>query len=203
MPDKHDPDTPAIPQPDAHLPAAAPVAALSPAEAAWRLTERQAVAISRATDGVPKHFRGKPGDIVAAWIMADELGISRMAMLRSAFVVNGRVQLSGDLLLAVARGAGVKVSERIEDGEAEGELVATCEATLPGGETVAASFSTGDAQAAGLWGSSDPWRKYPKRMLQMRARGFCLRDAVADKLAGVYAPGELIEGEAVDITPAG
>ncbi len=198
-----DTDTAQLPQHETQLPAAAPVAALSPAEAAWRLTERQAVAISRATDGVPKHFRGKPGDIVAAWVMADELGISRMAMLRSAFVVNGRVQLSGDLLLAVARGAGVKVSERIEEHEAEGELVAHCEATLPGGEIVAASFSTGDAERAGLWNSSDPWRKYPRRMLQMRARGFCLRDAVADKLAGVYAPGELIDGEAIDVTPAG
>lgn len=198
-----DTETAGTPQHETHLPAAAPAASLSPAETEWRLTERQAVAISRATDGVPKHFRGKPGDIVAAWIMADELGISRMAMLRSAYVVNGRVQLSGDLLLAVARGAGVKVSERIEDGETEGELIAVCEATLPGGETVAAWFSTGDAQRAGLWGSTDPWRRYPRRMLQMRARGFCLRDAVADKLAGVYAPGELIEGEAVDVTPDG
>ena len=177
-----------------------PPPALSTEEMAWRLVERKAANLSRASEAVPKAFRGKGGDIVAAWMMADELGIGRMAALRGMYVINGRPQLSGDLLLAVARGAGVKVSERIEERRdeetGEVELVAVCEATLASGEQVAATFTTSDAKIAGLWASSDPWKKYPRRMLQMRARGFCLRDAVPHLLAGAYAPGELI-----DVTP--
>ncbi len=171
-------------------------ARLSPEEISWRLAERKAAVLGKASGAVPRAFVGKPADIMAAWMMGDELGISRMAMLRGAYVVNGKPQLSGDLLLAVARASGVKVKEWIERGETEKDVTAHCEATLETGEVVQATFSVADAIQAGLWGGSDPWKKYPERMLQMRARGFCLRDAVPDKLAGVYAPGEII-----DITP--
>ena len=82
-----------------------------------------------------------------------------------------------------------------EDSE-EPNPTAVYAAVLPSGETVTRSFSKQDAINAGLWGGSDPWKKYPRRMLQMRARGWCLRDAVPHLLAGVYAEGELI-----DITP--
>lgn len=43
----------------------------------------------------------------------DHLGES----LRGAYVINGKPQLSGDLLLAAALGAGVKVSERLKAGD--------------------------------------------------------------------------------------
>jgi hypothetical protein len=173
---------------------------LTMAEQTWRLDERKAAVLGRASEAVPKAFRGKPGDIMAVWLMGDELGISRMAMLRGAYVVNGKPQLSGDLLLAVARGNGVKVTETNHQDDDTGELWATCIATLPGGEEISVTFTQGDAVAAGLWGSSDPWKKYPRRMLQMRARGWCLRDAIPDKLAGVYVEGEL-DSEMRDITP--
>ena len=169
---------------------------LTEPEVQWRLDERKSLALSKASAAVPKAFQGKPADILAAWMMADELGISRMSMLRGAYVVNGKPQLSGDLLIAVARSSGVKVSERIEAiKDSENDIIAICEATLPTGEVITATFSVADAQRAGLWDKSDPWKKYPQRMLQMRARGFCLRDAIPHKLAGVYAPGELIEGD--------
>ena len=172
--------------------------ALSDPEIIWRLDERKALALGRASEAVPKAFRGKPADIIAAWMMADELGISRMAMLRGAFVINGKPQLSGDLMLAVARGAGVQVKEymtALDDQDKDGEpvTVAVCEATLPSGEMVTSTFSTIDAKTAGLWGGSDPWKKYPQRMLRMRARGWCLRDAIPDKLAGIYTEGEIID----------
>ena len=180
-----------------------PAPVLSDAEQRWRLNERQALAISKASTAVPKAFSGKPGDIMAVWMMADELGISRMAALRGMYVVNGKPQLSGDLLLAVARGAGCKVQEDIEDTTPKDakpgtplQITAYCTVTLPDGEQVVAQYNVQDAIQADLWGKTDPWRKYPKRMLQMRARGFALRDAVPHLLAGVYAPGEII-----DVTP--
>ena len=53
-----------------------------------------------------------------------------------------------------------------------------------------AVFSVADAKNADLW-SKDIWKKYPKRMLQMRARAFCLRDTYADVLGGLYIREEL------------
>lgn len=166
---------------------------LSDPEIAWRLDERRAQVLGKASAAVPKAFAGKPADIMACWLMADELGISRMAMLRGAFVINGKPQLSGDLLLAVARGAGVKVNEYMQQGETPEDAAAVCEVTLHNGDVVKQAFSVQDAINAKLWESSEPWKRYPQRMLQMRARGWALRDAIPERLAGVYAEGELIE----------
>jgi len=51
-------------------------------------------------------------------------------------------------------------------------------------------FSVEDAKRAGLWGKQGPWQAYPKRMLQMRARGFALRDAYPDVLKGLITTEE-------------
>jgi hypothetical protein len=50
---------------------------------------------------------------------------------------------------------------------------------------VVRTFSEADAKKAGLWGKSGPWAQYPARMLQMRARGWALRDAFPDALKGL------------------
>jgi len=51
-------------------------------------------------------------------------------------------------------------------------------------------FSVEDAKKANLWGQNT-WKNYPKRMLQMRARGFTLRDCFPDALRGLYLVEEL------------
>jgi hypothetical protein len=59
------------------------------------------------------------------------------------------------------------------------------------------SFSVADAKKASLWGKAGPWSNYPKRMLQMRARSWALRDAFPDVLRGIG-----IKEEQHDIPPA-
>src|SRR6185295_12780043 len=51
-----------------------------------------------------------------------------------------------------------------------------------------------DAKTANLWGKAGPWTQYPKRMLQMRARGFGCRDCFPDLLRGI-----IIKEEAEDM----
>jgi hypothetical protein len=51
---------------------------------------------------------------------------------------------------------------------------------------LARTFSVADAIRAGLWRKPGPWCDYPRRMLQMRARAFALRDAFPDVLGGLY-----------------
>jgi hypothetical protein len=51
-------------------------------------------------------------------------------------------------------------------------------------------FSVTDAKKAQLWGKGGPWSQYARRMLQMRARGFALRDAFPDVLRGLITAEE-------------
>jgi hypothetical protein len=70
------------------------------------------------------------------------------------------------------------------------QMVAVCVAHRKNRKPVVARFSIADAQRAGLWNKQGPWTAYPKRMLQMRARGFALRDAFPDVLKGLITAEE-------------
>jgi hypothetical protein len=81
------------------------------------------------------------------------------------------------------------VTESI-DGEGD-NMVATCTAKRRGYEKpTVVRFSVADAKKAGLWGKTGPWSQYSKRMLQLRARGFALRDAFPDVLKGLVTAEE-------------
>ena len=140
---------------------------------------------------VPKDFKGKPADCVLAVQHGAELGLGPMQSVQSIAVVNGRPSIYGDAAIALAKGSPVceYVSERIEgDGD---NMVAICEAKRRGDpQPTVSTFSVADAKKAGLWGKGGPWTQYPKRMLQMRARGFALRDAFPDVLRGLVTAEE-------------
>ena len=79
--------------------------------------------------------------------------------------------------------------QETQTGEGD-RLTAVCRVKRRGEPEVVSTFSMADARAAKLTGKG-PWMSYPKRMLQMRARGFALRDAYPDVLRGI-APAEEI-----------
>jgi hypothetical protein len=129
---------------------------------------------------------GKPEALMAAILHGLEVGMTPMNAIQVIAVVNGRAVIFGDGAIGLVRGSGLceYVDEKIEgDGDA---MVATCETKRVGEpRAVVRRFSVADAKAASLWGKSGPWKLYPARMLQMRARGFALRDAFADVLRGL------------------
>lgn len=147
----------------------------------------------------PKDFRGKPESCLLAIQHGAEIGLSPMQALQSIAVINGKPSVYGDTALAVCRGSAVceYVRERIEgDGD---KMTAICEAKRRGDpEPVIGRFSVSDAKVAGLWGKSGPWSQYSRRMLQMRARGFALRDAFPDILRGVVTTEEAQDYPALD-----
>ena len=143
------------------------------------------------SDFAPKDFKGKPESCLLAIQHGSEVGLSPMQSLQSIACINGRPSVWGDAALALVMGSPVceYVRERVDgDGDA---MVATCEAKRRGypGANVT-KFSVADAKKAGLWGKSGPWTQYPKRMLQLRARGFALRDAFPDVLKGLVTAEE-------------
>ena len=143
------------------------------------------------SDFAPKDFRGKPESCLLAIDYGGSIGLSRMQSLQSIAVINGRPTIWGDAALALVIGSPVceYVRETV-DGEGDA-MVATCEAKRRGYEKASVvRFGVADAKKAGLWGKSGPWSQYPRRMLQMRARGFALRDAFPDVLRGLVTAEE-------------
>lgn len=145
------------------------------------------------SDLVPKDYRGKTGNVLVAWQMGAELGLQMMQALQNIAVINGRPSVYGDAMLAL-----VKARPECDDVEetltGEGDkMVATCIAKRVRKKPVVSTFSVDDAKKAKLWGKEGPWSNYPKRMLQMRARAFALRDAFPDILRGVSMAEEVID----------
>jgi hypothetical protein len=144
-----------------------------------------------ASDFAPKDFRGKPESCLLAIQHGAEARLTPMQSLQSIAVINGRPTIWGDAALALVQSSPAceYVREYIEgDGD---NLTAVCEAKrrgYPAPTTV--RFSVADAKKAGLWGKSGPWSQYPNRMLQLRARGFALRNAFADALRGLVTAEE-------------
>lgn len=139
-----------------------------------------------SSEFAPKEFRQKPESCLLAIQHGAEIGLGPMQSLQAIAVINGRPSVYGDTALALVRSSSICqfVTEEIT-GEGD-KMVATCTAKRKGDpECSTTTFSVADAKRAGLWGKTGPWTQYPQRMLQMRARGFCLRDAFPDVLRGL------------------
>lgn len=158
----------------------------------------------------PKAYFGKDGKPNAAKIAVGimhgmELGLTPMAALQSIAVVNGQPALWGDGLMAVVQASGL-LEALHEDVTGEGKnMVAVCKVRRKGMTDATRTFSMEDAVKAGLSGKQGPWSQYPKRMLQLRARAFALRDTFADVLRGMRTVEELqdvAEQPMTDVTPA-
>lgn len=132
---------------------------------------------------VPKDYKGKPGDILVAVQMGAETGLPPIQALQNIAVINGRPSVWGDAALAICQSH--PKYEGIEESLTDNDTKAVCVVKRKGESDYKVSFSVEDAKKAGLWGRQGPWSTYPKRMLQMRARGFALRDKFSDALKGM------------------
>ncbi len=169
---------------------------------------RMANAVCRA-DMAPKGFEKNVEKVSVAIMHGLEVGLTPMAALQSIAVINGMPTIYGDGALALIRGSGLlEDMDETMTGEDDARK-ATCtmrrvKQTTP----IQHSFSVEDAKQADLWGKKGPWQGYPQRMLQMRARSWCMRDGFADVLKGlgireeVPDMGELVEGGDGTYAPA-
>lgn len=147
---------------------------------------------------VPKSYQGKTGDILVAVQMGAELGLKPIQSLQNIAVINGKPSVYGDTLIALVQNN--PLCEYINESFDENTMTAICVVKRKGEPEYTGRFSQKDAENAGLWARSGPWKQYPKRMLQMRARGFALRDKFADVLGGLITREEA-QDYPVDVTP--
>lgn len=149
---------------------------------------------------VPKDFQGKPGDIMVAVQMGAELGLKPIQSIQNIAVINGRPSVWGDAALALVKSSPL-CDDIIETFDPI-KMEATCVAKRKGKTDVVQSFNKQKAVTAGLWEKVGPWKNYPERMIQMRARGFALRDQFTDVLKGLILAEEAQDMPMENVTPA-
>ncbi len=182
-------------------------------EEAWRLAQYIAAggwAPKAYQVGVRKDATGRilakneeidPNKVMTGIMQGLEVGLTPLMALQSIAVINGMPSLWGDGALAVVRASGQLEGFRetfIYDDK--GKCVgATCWVKRKGEEPAETTFTEEDARQAGLLGKDGPWKQYTKRMYQMRARAWRLRDSFTDVMRGMGVAEEM--QDYVDITP--
>ncbi len=132
----------------------------------------------------PKGAKNVPQAIMG--ILAGlEVGLTFVQACRQVMVVNGSPSLWGDAPLGLVMKSG-KLEDIQTTWSGDGDKLAvsvTCKRTGVA-STVTGEFSVEAAKRAGLWEKSGPWKQYPRRMLELRARAFALRNLFPDVLLG-------------------
>ena len=145
-------------------------------------------------DWVPACYRRKPIFVAIALSYGEKFGLEPLVSLTNIAVINGKPSIYGDMALALARRAfpNMVYKERYFTDRIG------CEVTVqrsPKHEPVTEWFDMVRAEQARLLyvapgKLSGPWHTYPWRMCMFRARGFALRTAFADVLAGFISAEE-------------
>jgi hypothetical protein len=176
----------------------------------WTMFGRMAMTVAN-TDFVPKGLRGKPDSVMACLVFGDSLGLHPSTALKEVFVADGKVGISGALMLALIRNRGHKIAweeittENIEqtvlgDGfvgwKCLGQRIDpdTGEVTDEDSWT----YTMEDAKRAGLYPNSSDrasWMKNPKLMCRWRALAQVARFLFSDVFVGqsIYTPDETEE----------
>lgn len=153
---------------------------------------------------VPKCFRGKPQDLFLCWSMGYQVGLTPEQSMQCIAVINGKPAMWGDDMLALCM-SHRDFEDIIENPIVKNEAVIgyTCTVKRKGKADKESIFTLDMAKKAGLLAKGGVWNQYPERMLKLRARGFCLRDAFPDALKGIK-PREEVEDYIIeaDYTPS-
>lgn len=147
-----------------------------------------------SSDLIPKSFRGKPQDLFICWAMGYQIGLTPEQSQQCIAVINGKPAMWGDDMLALCMAH--KDFEDIEEHPicTKDDMVIgyVCTVHRKGKKPKSSEFTLDMAKRAGLLAKGGVWNQYPERMLKLRARGFCLRDAFPDALKGIK-PREEVE----------
>lgn len=165
---------------------------------AWKMS----VAFVRA-GMVPESYRGTGDEETTAKIMMGvlkglEVGLPPVSAISTIMIINQRPSIWGDGALALVQKSGKLeyIIETLEGTAFQKDWTAVCVMKRVGQPEYKRTFSFAEAEKGGLT-NKGPWKQYPQRMLQMRARAWGMRDGFADVLNGLA-----IAEEARDITPA-
>ncbi len=157
---------------------------------------RAAGMLASARGFIPRDMVDNRAMIAAAIMTGAELGLGPMQSIRGIHIVEGRPQLSAELMLSLALQAGVRV-KWIKTTAKEAHIALR----RVGHDPFDLAFTWDEAVKAGLVGTGktskgapNMWSKYPSAMLRARCLSAAMRAYCPDVLgAGVYVEGELVE----------
>lgn len=154
------------------------------------------------SDLAPKDYKGKPGNVLIAVQMGQEVGLSPMAAIQSIAVINGKPSLYGDVGKAILLSNGCHIEED-DVLLIKKNGYGRCKITRKGHPPCERTFSIESAKTAGLWAKPGPWTQYPERQMAWRAFWFAARDIGSDLLKGLSGLEEVQDYQAeVDVTPS-
>jgi hypothetical protein len=162
---------------------------------------------------VPKDYVGKPNNVFLAIQTGRSLGLDPFQSVKHLYTVNGRTSLYGDMMLALVKDhkeyedCKEEFGDMIDAGNNHGMLpkFARCTIKRKGKSDIVREYTIEDAMrnpnfntfnknySTNKYDQPGTWMRNGKRMMQMRARSFALRDAFPDKLSGVYDEYEIQE----------
>lgn len=147
---------------------------------------------------IPKSYRGKPQDLFVCWAMGYQIGLTPEQSQQCIAVINGKPAMWGDDMLALCM-SHKDFDDIIETPIVKADAIVgyTCIVKRKGRADKESVFTLDMAKKAGLLAKGGVWAQYPERMLKLRARGFCLRDAFPDALKGIK-PREEVEDYIID-----
>jgi hypothetical protein len=161
----------------------------SEADAQLSVAMREANAIAKAGDAVPKGYRGNPGAVLLARAWAENRGLDILTAVQSVAFVQGRPVIDATMQRALAKQAGYRVL--VTEADANYATVKVTE--LSTGEVIGeASYTMADAKAAGLIGK-DNWKKNPEDMLVARATTRAVRRYAPEVMVGLTVAEEFDE----------
>lgn len=134
------------------------------------------------------HYRkmGEPG-IFAIVQKAKSLNLNPIDALNGGlYFVNGKVELSSNMMIQLIRQAGHSVTK---DKRSDDTICILHGKRKDNGDTWTENFSIADAKRAGIY--KNTWEKYPRNMLFARALSNLARQLFPDAIKGCYVEGEI------------
>lgn len=114
-----------------------------------------------------------------------EIGLQPLQSLRCMAFIRGRLTMTVQLQLALAKSKGVKLAK-------VDEVNHSCTVTLTkDSESITCSYTLDDAKKAGLVQEKGAYEKYERQMLRWRAIGDALKLIAPDLVMGIYSPEEI------------
>lgn len=161
------------------------------------------------TDFVPQSFRGNAGAVLAAVQMGHEVGLPPMSSLRWIAVVKGTPTVWGDGFWSlITNHPKCESFDELEPDEALRVGYGQCTIKRVGiKKPFTRKYTKEMAEKAGLWGGKGAteekrqysvWYTNPGRMLQMRARALCGRDAIPEATGGLAVREEVLDGDYIE-----
>lgn len=145
------------------------------------------------TTFVPKEYRGKPAELLAAILTGAEMGLPPMTAMNQFHPIQGRSVPSATAMRAVVLSQGHSLW--VEESSDKKVTVCGRRRGAPVEESTRVTWTEDKAKRAGLSGKEN-WRKYPQQMLIARATAELCRTVFADCLAGIpYTAEEVEDGD--------